>query len=571
MKLNRRDFLKGSAVGMAAAATIGALGCSPSPADSTNGTGGTETSSLPGILDGEDINNSVVEIDPISDFSEEHSFDIIVVGAGTSGLPAVLTALEEGASVACIQKESAPVSQGSSSTGMLLDKSTDQGLLRFMQVFREKCEYRVNWNLLKTYVYHSGEAMMWMHKISEEAGYPPYKTIYEDVSYEENGNIVKLTNRFGPKPENNNNLIEKLAELAAGKGAEFFYSTPAVQLITDNESVVGVVGKTNEGNYIRFNAAKAVILATGDYQNNDTMVEKYSPDLVNFARKQINKTGDGHIMSMMIGAQMCGVNHSHQMHDGDTGPMRNEPFLAVDLQGERFMNEEIGMSNWNMGLRNNPYPAGEFCHIFDSNYQDYVEEWGGKPASEKEILAHVPGSGVSAEEGGLSDGRMDGLIATYQADTLEELAKKLDIPASALTKSVEHYNDLCALGEDLDYGKQVRYMKAINTPPYWGVRRNIRITAICCGITVDENYQVLNEEKEPIPGLYSVGFTAGDICGSVEWSTYVVGMSNGTCMTSGRIAAAHAVKGSVELSHPTTWDEMESFYVTTGQEGGRGF
>lgn len=569
MSMDRRTFFKGAAAVGATAVTASLIGCSSGGANEANGSDATDRR-YPGILDAQDFENSVVKIDPISEFVAEHTYDIVVVGAGTSGLPAILTALEEGASVACLQKESVPVSQGSSSTGFLIDESTETGLLRFMQIFREKCEYRVNWDLLKTYVDHSGEAIMWMYKMGQEVGFAPYTTIKEYVSYDENGYVTKLTNRFGPKPQNNNNLIAKLSDMAEQKGAEFFYSTPAVQLIVENGAVTGVVGESKEG-YIKFNAEKAVILATGDYQNNDSMVEKYSPDLVNFARKQINKTGDGHLMSMLAGAQMCGVNHSHQMHDGDTGPMRNEPFLAVSVEGKRFMNEEIVMSNWNMGLRDNPYPAGQFCHIFDNDYAAQVTEWGGKPASEKEILAYSPESGVSAEEGGLTDGRMDDLIATYYADTLDELAEKLEIPADALKESVKRYNELCAAKADTDFGKQAKYLQPIENPPFWGVRRNIRITAICCGIAVDPNYQVVDEEKNPIPGLYAVGFSAGDICGSVEWNTYVVGMSNGTCMTSGRIAAAHAVNGEIKLSKPVTWEEMSEYYTNLGQGGGRAF
>lgn len=571
MEFNRRDFLKGAAVSGAVAVTAGLMGCGP--AEGNGGTSDAESAAsdgfqYPGVTSVEDFENSAVEIEAITTFSDEKTYDIVVVGAGTSGIPAILTALEEGATVGCLQKESTPVSQGGSSSGFALDGSTDVGLLQFIAEYRADCDFRINRELLETYVQHSGETIMWMNKNATEAGFPPYTTVTETVDYEEGSYVTKLTNRFGPKPLNNGTMVEHMAELAVERGAEFFYETPAVQLVVDNGAVVGVIGKQKDGNYLKLNAAKAVILATGDYQNNDTMVEKYSPDLVNFERKQRGKTGDGHLLAMLVGAQMCPVNHSRQMHDADSGPMGNEPFLAVDLSGNRFMNEEVTSNYWNCILRAHEYPAGQFCHIFDSAFGEKVSAWGGRPVSEEMLKVYVPGSGVTPEEGGVSTGIVEGLIDTHYADTLEELAEALEIPADALKKSVDRYNELCEKGADDDFGKQSTYLLPIDTPPYWGIHRNIRITAICGGIAVDPNYQVLDGSGSPIPGLYSAGFNAGDICGAIDWSAIVIGMSNGSCMTSGRMAACHAINGTLELSNPVTWDEMKESYGNLGSGGG---
>ncbi len=95
-----------------------------------------------------------------------------------------------------------------------------------------------------------------------------------------------------------------------------------------------------------------------------------------------------------------------------------------------------------------------------------------------------------------------------------------------------------------------------------------RITAICGGIAVDGNYQVVDETGAPIPGLYAVGFGAGDLCGAIDWSTYVTGMSNGSCMNSGRCAALHAVKGSLEPSKPVTWEDYREKYGAGSALGG---
>lgn len=552
--MDRRSFVKGAAAAGLGTAALSLFGCAPSEdAASQEGLAATGAD-FPAITEQADFDNSVAEMEPITDFIEEKTYDIVVVGAGTSGVPAALTALEEGATVACLQKEDKAISQGGSSTGIILDGSTEVGIKQFIQRYREDCNFRLNYDLLDTWLNHSGETIMWMCDRTTAAGYPPYVTSSEELTYEnEDSKILKITNRFGPKPENNSNMILKLADYAEQQGVEMFYSTPGVQLVTEGGAVTGVIGKSADG-YIKFNATKAVILATGDYQNNESMVEKYSPDLAGFGRKQSNKTGDGHLMSMLVGAHMVPVNHSRQMHDIDSGPMTSEPFLAVDENGERFMNEQVNMEAWCSELRRHQSP-GNFCQIFDGNYQEQVTGWGGKPSKPEEIDNFIPGLLDNPKN------VIPSLTDTHRCDTLDELADELGIPADNLKKSVERYNEMVAQGVDTDFGKEAKYLAPIDTPPFYGIHKHVRITAICGGIAVNGNYQVLDANDEPIPGLYSVGFGAGDLCGGVEWSTYVTGMSNGSCMNSGRCAALHAVKGTMEPSNPMKWEDFFEMYA----------
>lgn len=560
--LDRRTFVKGALGAGLGTAALSMFGCAPGGG---SGSEAPEKSSIeyPGLTSAEDFENSAVSIEAIAEFSEEKTYDIVVVGAGTSGLPAALTALEEGASVACLQKEDKAISQGGSSTGIVVEASTELGIKQFKQKYRQECSWRLNHDLLDTWVNHSGETILWMCEKATAAGYPPYLTASQEVTYENDESVVlKITNRFGPKPENNGTMIVKLAEYAEKQGVEMFYSTPGVQLVADESgAVVGVVGEAPDGSFIKFNANKAVILATGDYQNNTSLVEKYSPDLAGFQRKQSNKTGDGILMSMLVGGHMVPVNHSRQMHDIDSGPMTDEPFLAVGEDGKRFMNEQIGMDHWNCEVRWSGSP-GNFCQIFDSSYVEQVTAWGGKPTSKEDIENFIPGAVENPKN------VIKSLIDTHRCDTLDELAGELGIPADALKQSVERYNELCAQGVDVDFGKEARYLQPVVEPPFYGIHKHIRITAICGGIAVDGNYQVVDEQGLPIPGLYAVGFGAGDLCGAIDWSTYVTGMSNGSCMNSGRCAALHAVRGTLEPSNPVQWADYIEQYGAGSALGG---
>ena len=555
MELNRRDFLKGALATGIVATGAGLAGCAPAASDAKVE---EAASSFPEGLQASDFEESPVIVEPITDIAEEKTFDVVVVGAGTGGVPAALSALEEGATVAVLQKESKPIAQGGTCSGVLLDQSDEQGVMNYLQGYLEDCRWRADRKLAETYCKYSGEAIRWTQVRTAEAGFPPYTVRPTAVTeYEDGSKCARRSIMFGPKPYNNGTMVEHLAELAASKGVEFFYSTPGVQLVTDESgTVTGVIGKSGSS-YIKFNATKGVILSTGDYQNNQSLVERYCPDVKEFDRKQSNKTGDGILMSMAVGAGFVPVGHSHMMHDFDSGPMFDEPFLFVNEDGERFMNEDCVFEEVNCVLRNQPKP-GWYSQIFDDDYVEQVTEWGGKPTDKEKIQVYMPDVKMdrSAESGA---NVIESLIGTYCCDTLDELAAKLEIPADALKKSVARYNEMVDAGFDADFGKQAKYLKKIEKAPFWGIHKHVRVSALCAGVTVNENYQALRTDGEVIPNLWVTGFSAGQLCGSPDWSMYQGGMSAGHCIMTGRICGIQAATcGKLESKSPVTEADVEA-------------
>ena len=79
------------------------------------------------------------------------------------------------------------------------------------------------------------------------------------------------------------------------------------------------------------------------------------------------------------------------------------------------------------------------------------------------------------------------LIDTYKADTIEELAALLDVPADELQKTIDRYNELCDQGTDADFGKKSAYMHKIEKAPFWGVRKHIRVSSIDSGVNTNAN------------------------------------------------------------------------------------
>ncbi|NTW28941.1 MAG: FAD-dependent oxidoreductase [Coriobacteriia bacterium] len=523
--ISRRDLLKYgalSAVGVAGTVGLGGLaGCSSAaPAAAP-----TDPLAAPAAITADKI-------------SETKDFDVVVVGAGASGVPAAFSAQEAGAKVGVLTKGATAMASGNTATAIVLSKSDPAGPATLMRAYADLNQNRCDWKLIEAYVAKSEETLAWIIKQATAGGLAPVVTA--DTKSGAAG--VSVTTRgagFSPKPINQANGMQALAKSAEKAGVQFFYKTPAVQLVKENGKIVAVIGKTSEGKYIRLNAKKGVILAAGDYSNNDDMVKKYNPDCVKFSRKQVGATGDGILMGMWADAVLEPIPHSKMIHDMDSGPMWDEPFLRVNDNAERFANEEIKMGYVNNTLRNQPHTkedTGWYCQIFDGNYTAQVTAWGGRPTAVASLNNYMP------EYTGEKTGVYKELTATYSANTLADLAKKLGLPADALQKTVDEYNKVCALGYDAKYGKTAKYLQPITTAPFYGIRKHYRVSAIVAGLIINENCQCLDPSGKVIPGLYAAGMNAGGIAGGIDWAMTVGGMHLGRCHTQGRIAGQHAAK-----------------------------
>ena len=544
-EMSRRDLFKMS--GIAAAGVAGAslfAGCAPKSASSassdakaakggadagTTTAAGHSRAGLPSFLDAPAA---------ITDIKETKDYDVVIVGAGAAGVPAAITAKQAGASVAVIQKESTAISQGNTATGILLDKSDPAGVEAVVSTLLAKHEYRAKREQVELWAKNSGEAITWLFETAQQCGAQVSDTTKKWTSGVQNVNgyeVNYLSIDFGPKPYNTGEGMKALAEYAEKQGVDFFYSTEAKQLVGDSNGITGVIAKGSDGN-IQFNAKKGVILAAGDYQNDDDMVNYYIPDLKNLGRKQTNKTGDGHKMAIWAGGAMEEIGHTKMLHDFDAGPgsMCDMPFLAVKMDGTRFCDETCGMSIMNNFLRSET-DQGNYCQIFDNNYTETAASWPGKLFDQEAIKAYMP------EEPGEKKGVYEGQIATFKADTLDELAKKLGITdAAAFKKAVERYNELVAKGVDDDFGKEAKYLAPIDTPPFYGIHRHVRVSAIVSGVNVDEHMRVLKDgTSEAIPGLFAIGNVAGNFFAGVDYTMWMPGLSLGRAHTQGYVAGKY--------------------------------
>lgn len=542
--VSRRDFVAGGA-GVVSASVLGGLGASLTEARADEA-----PIELRGNLTMADIEQSAVELDPISDFAVEETYDIVVVGAGDSGVCAVLTAVEEGATVACLQKEEAVAANGTGASAVIKGESTPAGIKRWMADWSQVNGWRTNNALFQHYVDHSEETLSWVIQRGIEAGVEPVNYEGPDSVKYDDGNVCAVIKVRQPS---NLELMTALAAKAADEGAVFYYATPAVQLVQDADgTVTGVIGKQKDGTYVKLNATKGVVLAAGDYMSNASLVDRYAADTKPFWRKQANRTGDGHILGILAGGTMAPAHHARQIH-GIIGPFMKTPLLMLDLAGNRFMNETAIMTDWGVQMA----LSGSYATPYPTLEQDYIHRFFDAALNEKY-------TGVPTLES--IDKQIDEGTTMYyfRGDTIEDLAAQLELPAEAVQASIDRYNELAAAANDEDFGVPGSQMATIDTPPFYCIRDRPGLAAINGGVLVDANYQIVDEQGEPIPHLFGAGVNAGNVCGGINWNM-AGGASDSHCFTAGRYTVVRALTGGDEPSNPCAFaDIAEKFADENG-------
>ena len=178
-----------------------------------------------------------------------------------------------------------------------------------------------------------------------------------------------------------------------------------------------------------------------------------------------------------------------------------------------------------------PCQSGRFFDWEDRNMCNAVAPW--VDSGKLQIFSW------EAEQGLLAGMEQGGLI--QKADTLEELAEKLNMPADAFVATVERYNELCAKGEDEDFGKESYRMLPLENPPYYGCRQGATVLCTLDGLRINTKMQVLDTEGNPIEGLYSAGDCSGGFFAH-NYPEYIVGVAIGRTLTEGYLLGDELAK-----------------------------
>lgn len=537
--MDRRAFLKGGMAAAAGAAMMTTIGCAPASPNNEKELATTGTKSLPPDLKETDFDFSAVEREPITEFVAEETYDIVVVGAGCAGVPAVLTAVEEGAKVVCLQKEATVSANGNGVSFVLKEKSNPAGIMRWRSEWAALNDWRINNELFDYYVQFAEEAVPWVITQGQSVGVEPIEFDTTSTIKYDDGGVCAVCDAT---QASNQELMAALAQKAADEGATFYYETPCVQLVQqDDGTVTGAIGKRTDGSYIKLNATKGVVLAAGDYMNNESMLDRNMHDASMFPLCLENHTGDGHILGILAGGRMAPLGHARQIHTNYIGPLMFYKFLALDCNGERFCNETIPMSSLNIAMSTTYKPEDRGIHyrIFDSKTEGHAEGIPGVPP----VVFVGEGSAWMDPE------------SVVSGNTLEELCEAAGMPVEAGVASIKRYNEMCAKGCDDDFGVSGSALAPIDTPPYFCIKGDVGMSGINAGVMVDNRYRVTDRNGEPIPGLYAAGIQAGNPCGGINWNM-PGGFSNSHIFTAGRYTVLHALTGDVKPTHPCSFNDL---------------
>ena len=558
--LSRRGFLKGAmALGVGAAAAGALSGCGKAQTVPTEVDKHTQThaGSTPDWL-GEPP--EVAE----SQITETLDYDVVVVGCRTGGLPAIISAAENGARVRGVD-QSEKVNNPREDIGAFGSQLQIEGFKQYPQYAFTIDEHRedlvryangfFDYDLYNVWANESGAMIDWITAIISRNG-------HFTMNWEAGAETDRATSlckdwstSHSPQKlvdDKNVSFGSELADYAQELGAEFRWNARLVKCEQDSTGrVTGVICcDTKDKHYLRINARNGVILSTGGYAGNAEMLNARQPwnqaIRVNIPVGGGN-SGDGIKAALWCGGHMdpvgaaCMFNRACVKPDQIAGNnikgawfwFGEQPFLKVNLLGKRFCNESGPYDYMLHSTVMQPYHT--YVDIWDSDYFAQVDQmneigccrlypWGNGAPSNMDISA-MPAMLQKLEDNGY----------IQRADTMEELAAKLNLPVDETVATWEKYNEYAAQGYDPDYGKPAYRLTSLTHPPYFGVRTGAWYLASLDGVQIDTNMHPKDDKGNPIEGLYLTGNDSGGLF-AVSYPNLSTGFACGRTMTFGRRA-----------------------------------
>jgi uncharacterized protein len=486
-----------------------------------------------------------VLVTPVYTQRQHEKPDVVIVGAGIAGLSAALEAARAGASVLVVEMSTVGGGHAILSNGAVCiigtplqeSKKVDDSPALAQKDFLARGEDNdTHW--VSAYVRDSRE---WLYDWLTGLG----------VSFE---GLVRPPGNSVPR-----------LHLARGKGLglvepiyraclshtniRFLWATVAEELIVGKGLITGVRVRDLRRRTRRNLNARHVIVATGGFQSNlKAVLENWPSDLPKptrlLAGAAHSAMGSGHDLVRRVNGSVSRLDHQWNYVLGLPDPRDpgrahglaafNFNAIWVNTEGKRFTQE---FGDEKLGLRALlNQPGRTYWNVFDQNGKDgfSITLAGWENSGEvRRLVYETPGVVVTA-------------------DSLDNLAAAMSVPASNLKATVSRYNDLAAQGVDLDFNafgeKTFPKPKPIDTPPFYAARFFPITRKSMGGVDVDLDCRVLDTSGKPIPGLYAVGEVTG--FGGINGKAALEGTFLGPGIYMGRIAGRTVTEQLASLARP---------------------
>ena len=519
--------------------------------------------------------------------------DVAVVGCGIAGVAACRSVAEDGGLVAAFEKADGPqcrsgeyaVINGKVQAKWGRDTWTREQIDDIIDSHMVESTYRCKRSIMSKWAHNIGDAFDWWVEANPDLYYA--ETTRSAIPDESADNFIIPI--FYPLPEHydwkqerfpcyptsvefkpdQHVTVEANMQKAIDTGnVQTFYGCFVEKLIMENGRCVGLYARdAATGEYIKCNASKGVILSTGDYSQNTKMLKHFCPEVIEnniqclFTNVDVEgnftNQGDGIQLGMWAGAQVQ-QSHAPMIHHmgggadlAGVGVMGNAGFLNLDLNGKRFMNEDLpGQQLENqIELQKNR----ESWQIFDSNWPEqlpympaahggacYYEDYASEDEGPKNNTTYRNYKSPYQLEAAVADGR------AVKADTLEELVAKIypDDTAAQQTAldSIQRYNELAKAGYDEDFHKPASRMWAVENGPFYADKFTTALLLVCIGgLESDEDCHTFDADRNIIPGLYVAGNIQGNRF-ATEYPIGLKGVSHSMAMYYGYVAGKNALK-----------------------------
>ena len=483
-------------------------------------------------------------------------------------MAAAITAAEEGARVVVLEKRLFPGGASNTPVGFGFIKKDRASRDKAFETHMEGTLWTANADLVRAFDNTSGEIPDWltgMGRLSHTL--VPGPPIIMGEAAPGSGWFRAAVDTQGYcalKPVGQGHggaqLIKGMVARAGELGVEILYATPGKKVLTAGGLITGVYAEAKNGDTFHVEAG-AVVIATAGFNEDPEMIEKYSGydftldwygnceegNYFNLC-PNLRLTGDGIKMAWEAGADKGHIGIPVWPHVPGPGVIGNmpwlmlsqvriiqeQPYLWVNQDGRRFMNEEVIPGRLPAGNLIARQPGKSAIIIFDDLTRRHLEEEGVD-----KIYFIFPAKTLTDVEGDIRKLIAQGNKHVFVAETLDELAAQAGIDPFNLKQTIDAYNGYCEKAYDDQYLKDPRYLRPVSEPRFYGLRVFNTAYGTSGGIRVNGKTEALTKERRVIPGLYAAGdIILGEYYGDMVNQGQ---QSFGFALTTGRIAGKSAM------------------------------